>query len=259
MRIISLNASFGQNLERLLDFITQEAADTDVFCFQEVFFGGIPQFSKETQVRLNLYSEISPKLPGFKGIEFLAPAYAKYYRFELLPEDAHPGLAIFVKQGFKVLDTGGFPTYRNIPTGMNFGALLTGNCQWVRLIDDQGEELTIMHIHGIYQRDTDKADTPERQEQSRILLDFIKNCGTKVVLLGDFNLLPNTKSIEILGESLLNLIRKYGITDTRGRRYAGPIRFADYCFISKEIKERTFRAIDSEASDHLPLELEYYV
>ncbi len=75
---------------------------------------------------------------------------------------------------------------------------------------------------------------------------------------GDFNLLPDTESIRMISNNLgcLNLIDKYNIKSTRTSLYKKPLRFADYVFVSNNIKLKEFKVLPDEISDHSPLFLE---
>jgi len=66
----------------------------------------------------------------------------------------------------------------------------------------------------------------------------------------------NTGCGEILESKLRNLIKEYNITDTRGTLYKKPIRHADYCFVTKEMKVKNLSAVNAKVSDHMPLILD---
>lgn len=74
---------------------------------------------------------------------------------------------------------------------------------------------------------------------------------------GDFNLDINTRSIEILEENLINLIKKYNIKSTRNKHFPGQEKFADYMFVSQGVNVLNFKVPDLEISDHLPMILEF--
>ncbi|MBP9758178.1 endonuclease/exonuclease/phosphatase family protein [Candidatus Dojkabacteria bacterium] len=257
MKVISLNIAFGEIFQPLLEFIKTNSIDTDVFCFQEVLFGKDKVFSKENHARLNIFSEIQGILPDFDSKVFLAPMRAIYIKNELLPENVRPGMAILYRKNLNVVNSGGYRTYKGEVKGMGFGAMVTGNCQWIEIKDDNGESVLINHIHGIYQIDTNKRDTQARKIQSQIVMDFLESRKGKKVLVGDFNLLPDTTSIEIISTYLRNLISEYGITNTRSRFYEKPVRYADYAFVSKDIVLKNFKVLNDQVSDHLPLMVEF--
>ncbi len=76
-------------------------------------------------------------------------------------------------------------------------------------------------------------------------------------MCGDFNLLPDTQSIQILEDTgLRNLIKETGVTSTRTSHYTKPEKFADYAFVSKNLNIKEFKVLPDEVSDHSPLCLE---
>ena len=72
MKLISLNTWGGKVFQPLLDFIDEQALDTDVFCFQEMF-DSLVAVTTSSGTRTNLHTEISCLLPDFSG--YFAPAY----------------------------------------------------------------------------------------------------------------------------------------------------------------------------------------
>lgn len=80
-----------------------------------------------------------------------------------------------------------------------------------------------------------------------------------MILAGDFNLLPDTESIAMLGRRLRDLVREYAVPTTRSRLnpYRGTPReqkFADYIFfVSPSLQVHDFAVPDLLVSDHLPL------
>ena len=79
----------------------------------------------------------------------------------------------------------------------------------------------------------------------------------KKILVGDFNLNINTKSLTILEKKMINLIKKYNIQTTRNKHFPGSEKFADYTFVSPDIKIRSFQVPHTEVSDHLPMILQF--
>ncbi len=103
-----------------------------------------------------------------------------------------------------------------------------------------------------------KEDTEERIIQSDNIIKFLKNLSEPHILCGDFNLLPENKSLKMLEEfGLKNLIKEFGVSSTRSSYYTKPVRFADYTFVSKNIKLNEFKVLPDEVSDHLAMYLDF--
>lgn len=124
--------------------------------------------------------------------------------------------------------------------------------------------LFVCNFHGI-SRPVDKLDTPERVLQSTTLLEFFDK-KERVVIGGDFNVFPETKSIQIFATSQYqDLISDHGITNTRNHyiwdRYPDNPKqyYSDYVFLSPAVNCLEFIVPNNEVSDHLPLELEIAV
>ena len=78
--------------------------------------------------------------------------------------------------------------------------------------------------------------------------------------MGDFNLLPDTESIQMLNKEMKNLIDIYKIKSTRPNFYDGLDKgniVCDYIFVNDKIKVNDFRVLESSSSDHLPLWLDF--
>lgn len=119
-------------------------------------------------------------------------------------------------------------------------------------------KISFINVHGVC-RPGDKMDSPKRLEQSKRIMDESKGL---TIIGGDFNLMPNTESIEMFEKKgYVDLIKKYGIKATRNefavKKYPGhELYFCDYVFVSPEIKVKSFEVPEMTISDHLPMILE---
>lgn len=224
MKIVYLNVWHGKILDRVTKFIQEQSIDTDIFCFQE--------FSDEmivaTADSLSCYDEISARKPLENG-EFYS-------------------LAIFMRKDFQRMSSGvllgeqtacGFAVYAEIQFGAN--------------------KMYVCNVHGI-SKPGEKLDTPDRLNQSQIIVDFFKEKKCPIVIGGDFNLFPDTKSMRMFEENgYKNLIKDFKIKTTRNHyvwdRYPNnPYRYSDYVLInSKSLDVKDFIVPNIKVSDHLPL------
>ena len=81
-----------------------------------------------------------------------------------------------------------------------------------------------------------------------------------VIVVGDFNLLPDTESIKILNDKLINLIEEYNIKSTRPTFDDGldvGNLVCDYVFVNDKIVVNDLKVINSNISDHLPIILDF--
>jgi len=165
------------------------------------------------------------------------------------------GQAIFVSKKLEVRSLERIYTFRNTSTDVGYGS---------HVIISQGEKsFHLVNIHGKAQPGS-KFDTPVRIKQSEHIIDAMKSVRVPVIIGGDFNLYPNTKSIMMFEEAgYKNLIRDFGIKNTRNeiswKEFNNKQYYADYVFVAPDIKVRGFEVPYNEVSDHLPLVLDFEI
>lgn len=248
LSIVCLNAWGGMAGAPLLSFFEQHQ-DVDIFCLQEVYNGGHGVAPKHAagrslaSVEHGLLEKIKTALPNH--VAYFCPQYVEYF-----------GVAIFVRNDLKVLDQGSTCIYRE--PGYVSATDIADHARMLQFVTLETERgpITVLNVHAAWQRNG-KGDSPERLEQSRRILELTESWTQPLVLCGDFNLLPDTKSIGLLEEAgWKNLIRAHGITSTRTRLYDKQDRFADYIFVKNHIQALDFRILPDEVSDHAPLYVE---
>lgn len=266
MRILSLNAWAGRIYPELLNYLTD--VNPDVMCLQEVLR------SRDTQAEWLLYRDHDVELRQrgnlFDDVRTAFPNHDAYFcssmRGRLLDGDkpvwAEFGLATFVRQSCAVIGQAmDFVHGEFSPDGWGPHPR-PRNAHIVRLFNfEDSTATTIANIHGIREPDG-KHDNPERQAQAQALLELIKRVwrpGEKLVVCGDFNVLPGSVTFDALGSiGLVDLVTAYGITDTRTSHYRKQERYADYILVTPDIDVIRFEAVESpEVSDHRPLLLEF--
>ncbi len=260
MKLISLNTWGGKIYQPLIGFINQHSKDTDIFCFQEM-----QDTTSETKqyrnIRTNLLTEFKQILPDFQVFYF---PVIRSFDDEANPInfDSTTGSAILVNNSIKVTSQANyivsqdqpFPKlkedFSNLPTPLQFINCQINNKQYV-----------IFNFHG-RPMPGNKLDSPERLEEAKKVKEIIDQKNEAKILVGDFNLLPDTKSIKIYGENMRNLIGEFNIRKTRSNLspfYGGPDfqKYADYTFVSKDIDVKSFQVPYVEISDHLPMILKF--
>jgi hypothetical protein len=235
LRIFSLNTEYWKYSDTLIPYISTLPTDIDIFCFQEV-----PNNAKNIQCfeesfDIYLYQKLCIALPEY------IPYYAEYVHESFgIVTFVHRSLAqqyigesyIFGDSGVPFLDQWEYNAHTK--------------CLWVYV-----EWVYIVNLHGAWQPWTKKRDTPERILQSENILKFCKGVTKNTVLIWDFNLMPDTKSVSMLEEKFTNLISRYGITDTRTAVYTKKQRYADYVFVWKNIHVEDFGVyLEPIYSDH---------
>lgn len=235
MKILFLNCWFAKAGKNFFDYIKKIGLKADILCLQEV----PPE----------LFEKLEKLLFGHRGF-FVTEG-------KVIDFGCVYGQAIFVKNNLTTRSFGKSTFFRQVINDVGF-------MQYIE-VKIKGKTLQLANVHG-KARPGHKLDTPVRIRQSRLIIDkFMKKDNPKIIG-GDFNLLPETKSILMFEKAgYRNLIKEFGIKDTRGKlnheRFARhDIQyFADYVFVSGGLKVISFKVPGVKVSDHLPLILEFEV
>jgi endonuclease/exonuclease/phosphatase family metal-dependent hydrolase len=237
MKVVFLNSWGGKAGQPFTLFIKKQAPDTDIFLFQEVS----PQ----------LLLKISAILPGYRVI------YEKGWN--LRKKITWYGQAAFLRKDLKARSFGRIPIFKSGKT--------SGFMQYL-LIQKGTKSFYACNVHG-KSKPGHKFDTGARIAQSKSIVNFLKNKKGPKIIGGDFNLMPDTRSVKMFEDNgYKNLIKEFGIKSTRNRisweqfrNEEGFIKqhFADYVFVSPSVKVKSFSVPSVEVSDHLPLILEFEI
>jgi endonuclease/exonuclease/phosphatase family metal-dependent hydrolase len=128
----------------------------------------------------------------------------------------------------------------------------------VRTVDrTAGRPVWVVQVHGL--RDPrGKGDTPARRRQAERLADLVERIrGPRdlVVVCGDFNLLPDSETFDVLAD--IGLTDLVGPADTRSSHYRKPVRHASYLLVSDVAAVKHFEILaEPEVSDHRALILD---
>lgn len=224
--ILSLNLYRGELAESVLSYVAQARQKAAVMCFQEAD-GPI-------------HDEIDL---------LLTDSYQGYFMEKTSPDGTHYRLVTYVERGIKVLGAG------EVLEGVEGGG--AGLSCIIELSSDR--RLQVVNVHGVPEPG-DKLDNPVRLSQSEELLRVTDSSLWAQVVMGDFNLDPETRSVKVFEESgFLNLIKDYNIATTRNRvaweNYPdNPQLYADYVFLrGDDVQVDDFHVEDVVVSDHLPM------
>ena len=125
------------------------------------------------------------------------------------------------------------------------------------VLDINGKKLQIINVHGIWSKD--KLGDKRTIAQSEEILSHVRY-DIPSIIVGDFNLLPNTESIQKINKKMINLIEKYEIKSTRPIFDDGLDKgdlVCDYIFVNNKVKINSFKVLNNNVSDHFPLILDF--
>lgn len=243
VKILCLNLFEGGLLwNTIVPFIHRE--NPDILCLQEVCNGDEKQ-------PINFQS--------IKRLKALLPDYFSYYSpelFEIFPQgQGDGGNAIYSR--FPILEEKTIflhEEYRQIlrPRREDDFSHYPKNLQSI-VVDVGGKKLHVCNMHGIW--GLDGADTKERLRMSKLIIKEIK--GKKpLVLMGDFNIKPNTKTIEVIESKLTNVFKgemttSFNMEHKKNPGYATAV--VDMFFASPDIEIVSKSVPTDDVSDHLPL------
>ena len=262
MKLISLNIGIKiDNSKEIGKFIKSQ--DPDIVAFQEIIRHFDESVFDMYKSKKHIEDIIGKKLPySFFGPQWIADAMRKNGQM-------HRDFNGFVEQGNEIISK--FPIlnatnefyhkhYSLELEWANFHTEDHSRCVQVAKLDVQGKHLQILNLHGLYSRD--KKDSERTLHQCKYVLEAAKRRSIPTIIAGDFNLLPNTKSIGLLNKKFKNLINEYKIKSTRPDfedELEKGSNIVDYIFVNNKIKVNNFEVINTNISDHLPLVLDFDV
>jgi endonuclease/exonuclease/phosphatase family metal-dependent hydrolase len=247
MKLISLNTWGCRVAEAIFEYIRKNSDSTEIFCFQEILKGGNGKTDRG-EIK-SAYEDIAKLLPNHTGY-FSEYEDCGYYGESFKNLDFKFGLACFARTDFKQSFVEATSLLDLDKKWKDYSGRFAMGTSFAIKVSDY----VVINVHGIWQNSI-KGDTEAKIEQSEKILDFTEKINGKKIICGDFNLLPDTRSIKILGEKYRNLVDEYKITDTRGTLYTKEFRYSDYIFVDKNISVESFSVSNVNVSDHLPLVL----
>lgn len=222
--MLFLNTWNGKIQDGIEKFIKEQSCDTDIFCFQEVLY--------EMQVLCKkVLLDYKEYAAGGQVDKNVANVYAEFFK------------ATYIHKDLEVLF---------------YQVILDSRLGLYTQIKSKNSSIHICNFHGPASPG-DKLDTLDRIGQCQGLIDFFKDKQGLKIIGGDFNMMPDTRSIQLFVENgYRDLVKDFNIPTTRNRlvweKYPNNKQYySDYIFVSPDIKINDFSVLDIEISDHLPL------
>lgn len=231
-------------LDNILDFLDKEKPD--ILALQEVYNG------KDKDLPLN-YRSIEVLQDNLSGFHYY---FSPELRDNLPIGKIDMGNAVFSR--FPIIKKK--TIFFDIPYDSNYVKAKKKrdysrdpkNMQYVQ-VEADGKVLNIFNLHGIW--GFDGKDNPHRLAMGEKIIEQSKS-KDNVILAGDFNLRPNTKTIGNVEKYLRNVF-KDELTTTFNMKHKDRPGYAtsvvDMIFVSKNIKVFEHYCPQIDISDHLPL------
>lgn len=242
MKLIQLNAWGGRLEYRLNDFI--EAQQPDILCLQEII--------DIKNARGALFTSVEEICEILKTKHYyMSPILS----FNFMRRKANFGNAIISK----------YPILKNetIFTGREYlddfdwteHTMNIRNLQYAEVELPNGKLLNLFNHHGHHIHEHKNGDE-ESMRQMKLVAEEIKQKDGKVILTGDFNLIPESESLQQINKILNNLSVKAGLATTRNQ-LTHKTEVCDYIFVSDEIEDKSFKMPEEIVSDHQALILNF--
>lgn len=245
MKLITLNAWGGRIKDKHKAFF-DKYSDTDIFCLQEVYNKGEQYVAVQgLTIDSDFFDNIGGFLSNSKG--HFCPTVENRY-----------GLATFLNKDIEIVEQGEILLARSQYERGDHDWDHYRRLQWFEVLIG-GNKLLIANVH-LTHRPEGKLDSERRKRQSEMITSFLNIFDCPKILCGDFNLLPDTESVQMIENAgMKNLIKEYNIDSTRTELYKKPLRLADYIFVSSGIIVNEFKVLPDVVSDHSPLYIDFDV
>lgn len=241
MKILQLNCWSARLEKQVIDLINKEKPD--IICLQEAvsleggtmgIFAPIQTLQRETELK---HAYFSPTLT------------AHYMR-----RKADFGNAILSNIPFKDTHT--------VFTGKQYVADfdITEDDYNIRNLQHatfhiNGKTLHVLNHHGHHISQHKNGDA-ETMKQCRQIVEYITKLEGDIILTGDFNLAPQSASIEQINKVLKNICIEYKVQTTRNE-LTHKNEVCDYIFTSDTVAIKNFRVAPEIVSDHSALILTF--
>lgn len=240
MKLLQLNtwgSRLGKQIEDLFD-----KEKPDIVCLQEAIDipgdGAVCTPNHELQEHGNL------------EFSFHSPVFS----FNLMNKSAQFGNTIMSKKPFVTTET----IFTNLDYKPDFSFdsddYNIRNLQHA-VVEHEGKLINILNHHGHHVREHKKGNDDTLRQMKQIS-QYIKTLNGPVILTGDFNLAPDSESLNILNNQLENLCITHRVKTTRSF-LTHKTEVCDFIFVSKDIPVKSFRVSEELVSDHLAVILEF--
>lgn len=262
MKLVDLNVSIKlDNNDKVINFLKK--TKSDIITLQEVMRGmDDTVYNRYNNSRIIKESLNNTHHYSFYGALWVAD---KHLKNGIVTKDfggkAEQGNEVISK--YPILDASNHffhKSYHIFQDTTDFRKTDHARAVIVALLEINNKKLQILNIHGIWNEN--KVGDERTIKECQYLLSLTENTSIPTIIVGDFNLNPQSASIKILNNKFTNLIEKYNIKSTRPTVRDGldvGNSVDDYIFVNDKIKVNDFRVEVIDVSDHYPLILDFEI
>jgi len=241
MKILQLNIWGGRLHRQIIRLIEKE--QPDILCLQEVV-----RLPGQEAVFISTLEELQDELQ-FKYV-FFAPLFS----FNYMNRTAELGNCIMSKHPIR----SEYTEFTNLAYTENLDFTETDDYN-VRNFQHAVIEIldNLFHVinhHGHHLREHKNGDESTMRQTTRIAA-YIEGLVGPKILCGDFNLKPESTSLEPINSLLINHVKETEVISTR-TPLTHKTEACDYIFTSDDIVVKRFEVLDDIASDHKALVIE---
>lgn len=262
MKLLNINIGIRiDNSKKIADFVRE--VDADIVAIQEI----VRPLENEVKKQFRSKEDIERELKGLYPYQFFGPLW--------IAKSINEGAKIIldfgghVEQGNEILtkypiieatNEHYYKSYSYALDWSNWKSEDHGRALQIVELDLGGRGLQVLNLHGIWTED--KMGDERTLEECKYVVSAAKRKDIPTIITGDFNLSPETESIQLINKKFRSLVEEYKIETTRPN-FKDEIdegrNVVDYIFVSEGVKVRGFRVMDSGVSDHLPMLLEFEI
>lgn len=243
MRLLQLNAWTIRLATRIEDMVMKEAPD--IIALQEVF---------ESDADLGFFPTLTELADDLR---FHHRYHSPVYAIQLMTSKPEFGNAIVSNLTLDDKQTHFTNLEYNSSMSLENDDYNVRNFQHVSVKDQDGRQIHVINHHG-YHVPGHKNGNDFTMKACQQIADYAKQLDGPVIITGDFNLLPDSESIEILNKDFRNLTKEYGLRTTR-TDLTHKSEPCDFIFVNDKIMVNDFYASEVVASDHQGLVIDFEV
>lgn len=259
MKLVSFNIGLKiNNSDKVAQYLKK--LDADILCLQEV----VRHFDETVFPQYQSKKIIDEVIRKTYPYAFFGPQWkSKYVK---LSGGRHRDYGGYVEQGNYILSK--YPIissenkhylykYRIETDHTRFKELDHPRSVAISTLNIGGKILTVFNIHGTWSKD--KCDTERSLKQSEYLINEAKKNNNPLLIVGDFNVSPKTKSISIMSDVFNNMIEVFNIQSSLPNTSGNlkTTKLVDYIFTNEKVIPISLLVPSTDISDHLPLVFDF--